>query len=129
MRYYTQTPVGDRNIIFLKWFCLAVLILGTVTMATGCGGLSDKEANTYYERAVPIGQDYFKKYYDADVEFTEFYINVPMSSTMVLNGYPKDDPYTKVSLTFYLPSLEIEGASGPGEFIDKRKSEEEVNSK
>lgn len=113
----------------VKCIRLLSLFMILIFILTGCGGLSDKEARTFYEKAIPIGQEYFKKYYDADVEFTEFYINLPMSSTMFLNGYLKNDPYTKVSLTFYLPSLAIEGASGPGEFIDKRKSEEEVNSK
>ncbi|MDR6725633.1 hypothetical protein J2W91_004135 [Paenibacillus amylolyticus] len=100
-----------------------------ITILTGCGGLSDKEEQDYYQRAIPIGQEYFKKYYDVEVEFTEFYINIPMSSTMVLKGYPKGDPQTKISLSFYLPSLEIETAGGSGEFIEKRKREAEVNSK
>ncbi|CAM4500536.1 hypothetical protein PAXY110619_23110 [Paenibacillus xylanexedens] len=36
-----------------------------------------------------MGQEYFKKYYDVEVGFTEFYINIPMSSTMVLKGILK----------------------------------------
>ncbi|GEM_PF-4015883 len=106
--------------------CLLFIVL--ITVLAGCGGLSNKEELDYYQKAIPIGQEYFKKYYDVEVEFTEFYINIPMSSTMVLKGYLKDDPRTKISLSFYLPSLEIETAGGPADFIDKRKSEDEVNS-
>lgn len=63
-----------------------LIFIVLVTLLTACGRLSDKEEQEYYQKAIPIGQDYFRKYYDAEVEFTEFYINVPMSSTMVLKG-------------------------------------------
>ena len=98
-------------------------------LVTGCGGLSQSESDEYYHKAIPIGEEYFKKYYDADVEFNRYEVHLPMSSTMVLYGHVKDDPYTSLSLSFHLPSLEIDSEGGPGEFIDKRKSEEEVNSK
>ncbi|WP_440116696.1 hypothetical protein [Paenibacillus sp. QZ-Y1] len=116
----------NRMIFFLKLIHSAVLILILIFITTGCGGLSQKEEQAYFEKAIPIGQEYFKKYYDVEVEFTEFYINIPMSSTMVLKGYLKDDRYTHVSLSFYFPSLEVTSASGPGDFIQKRKSLEEI---
>lgn len=106
----------------------SLIFIVLVTLLTACGRLSDKEEQEYYQKAIPIGQDYFRKYYDAEVEFTEFYINVPISSTMVLKGHLKQDPYTKVSLYYYFPSLEIKSESGPEDFIKKRKSEAEVNS-
>lgn len=107
----------------ISLFIIALFIL------TSCGGLSNADEQAYYEKAIPIGKEYFKTYYDAEVEFTGFQTNLPMSSTMVLDGYVKDDVKTWVSLSFYLPSLEVKSASGPGEFIHKRKSEEEINSK
>lgn len=76
-------------------------------MTSGCGGLSNTEKNTYYQKAIPIGQEYFKKYYNVEVEFTEFYINIPISSTMVLKGHLENDPYTKVSLYYDFPSLKF----------------------
>ncbi|MCK6077932.1 hypothetical protein [Paenibacillus silvae] len=76
-------------------------------MTSGCGGLSNKEKNTYYQKALPIGQEYFKKYYNVEVEFTEFYINIPISSTMVLKGHLENDPYTKVSLYYDFASLKF----------------------
>lgn len=109
-------------------FHLVFLIIAFVLITSGCGGLSQKEEQVFFGRAIPIGQEYFKKYYDAEIEFTDYQILLPMSSTIVLKGYVKDDPQTSVSLSLYLPSLEIDSAGGPGEFIEKRKSEDEVNS-
>jgi hypothetical protein len=37
------------------------IILGVVAVTSGCGGLSNKEKNTYYQKAIPIGQEYFKE--------------------------------------------------------------------
>lgn len=127
MKLPTQTLLQNRKFGLLKLLHSVVLILTLILIATGCGGLSQKEEQAYFEKAIPIGQKYFKKYYDVEVEFTEFYINIPMSSTMVLKGYLKDDRYTHVSLSFYFPSLEVKSESGPGEFIQKRKSLEEIN--
>lgn len=112
----------------LKHTYITLVIIIIVTIVSGCGGLSNKEEKVYYQKAIPIGQEYFKKYYDAEIEFTDYQILLPMSSTIVLKGYVKDDPQTSVSLSLYLPSLEIDSEGGPGEFIQKRKSEEEVNS-
>ncbi|MGE6575779.1 hypothetical protein ACQKFM_12705 [Paenibacillus xylanexedens] len=128
MKLPTQTLVQNRKIGLLKLFHSAVLILTLILITTSCGGLSHKEEQAYFEKAIPIGQEYFKKYYDAEIEFTDYQILLPMSSTIVLKGYVKDDPQTSVSLSLYLPSLEIDSEGGPGEFIQKRKSEEEVNS-
>ncbi|CAI6081493.1 hypothetical protein PAECIP112173_03226 [Paenibacillus sp. JJ-100] len=108
---------------------LLLMFITLMILVTGCGGLSQSESDEYYHKAIPIGQEYFKKYYDADVEFNDYQILLPMSSTIVLNGHVKDDPQTWVSLIFHLPSLEIDSEGGPGEFIDKRKSEEKVNYK
>ena len=113
----------------LNYIRIILLISSVVCLLTGCNGLSVEEKREYFEKAIPIGQEYFEKYYDVDVKFTDYQIKVPMSSTIVLNGHVNDDPQTWVSLSFYLPSLEIKSEGGPGEFIDKRKSEEEVNSK
>src|SRR5689334_25428591 len=107
MRYPTQTPVGNRNTRLLKYFSLLLSTLCTVTIATGCGGFSDKEARAFYKKAVPIGQKYFQEHYRSEERRVEKEIKVPMSSTIVLNGHVKDDPQTWVSLSLYLPSLEI----------------------
>ncbi|MBT2284995.1 hypothetical protein J7E78_15755 [Paenibacillus polymyxa] len=128
MKLTTQTLLQIRVINLLKLFHSAFLILTLVLIPTGCGGLSPKEEQAYFEKTIPVGQKYFKKYYDADVEFTDYQILLPMSSTIVLYGHVKDDPYTSLSLSLSLPSLEVDSAGGPAEFIDKRKSEEEVNS-
>ncbi|MGE6666456.1 hypothetical protein [Paenibacillus xylanexedens] len=112
----------------LKYIRMTFIFSSMIFILTGCGGISNSEEQDFYQKAIPIGQEYFKKYYDAEVEFTGFQTNLPMSSTMVLDGYVKDDAKTWVSLSFYLPSLEVKSASGPGEFIHKRKSEEEVDS-
>ncbi|MDR6725635.1 hypothetical protein J2W91_004137 [Paenibacillus amylolyticus] len=84
-----------------------LLTFGVIVIITGCSSLSKAERQELYVKAIPIGQEYFKKYYDADVEFEGYEIKVPMSSTIVLNGHIKDDPQTWVTLSFYLPSLEI----------------------
>ncbi|WP_128100481.1 hypothetical protein [Paenibacillus sp. DCT19] len=105
-----------------------LLTFGVIVIITGCSSLSKADRQELYEKAIPIGQEYFEKYYDVDVKITDYQIKVPMSSTIVLNGHVKDDPQTWVSLSFYLPSLEIKSEGGPGDFIDKRKSEEEVSS-
>ncbi|MBB6023372.1 hypothetical protein HNR77_004472 [Paenibacillus sp. JGP012] len=112
----------------LKIIRLGILFLGVVAVTSGCGGLSNKEKNTYYQKALPIGQEYFKKYYNVEVEFTEFYINIPMSSIILLKGHLENDPYTKVSLYYDFTSLKVKSESGPEDFIKKRKSEEEINS-
>lgn len=106
-----------------------LLTFGVIVIITGCSSLSKAERQELYVKAIPIGQEYFEKYYDADVEFEGYEIHLPMSSTMVLHGHVKDDPYTSLTLSFYLPSLEVKTAGGPGDFIDKRKSEKEVTSK
>ncbi|WP_128100482.1 hypothetical protein [Paenibacillus sp. DCT19] len=120
MRYPTQIPVGNRNIRLLKYFSLVLLTLYTVTIVTGCGGLSDKEARTFYKKAVPIGQKYFKKYYDVEIIFTDYDINLPNSSTMFLYGYVKNDQTINISLSLDIPSMEIRSAKGPEDFIKKR---------
>lgn len=126
MKFPIQPHLQNRTINLPKLFHSAFLILTLILITTGCGGLSQKEEKAYYEKAIPIGQEYFRKYYDVEVEFTEFYINIPMSSTMVLKGYLRDDRYTHVSLSFYFPSLEVTSASGPKDFIKSRKNEEEI---
>ncbi len=75
----------------------SLIFIVLVTLLTACGRLSDKEEQEYYQKAIPIGQDFFRKYYDAEVKFTEFYINVPMSSTMVLKGYITTSHLSKLS--------------------------------
>ncbi|MBT2284996.1 hypothetical protein J7E78_15760 [Paenibacillus polymyxa] len=129
MKFPIQPLLQIRMIRLLKLFHSTFLFVTLVLISTGCGGLSHKEEQAYFEKAIPIGQEYFKKYYVVEVEFTDYQILLPMSSTIVLKGYVKDDPQTSVSLSLYLPSLEIDSEGGPGEFIQKRKSEEEVNSK
>lgn len=128
MKLTTQPHLQNRTINLPKLFHSSFLILTLILITTGCGGLSQKEEKAYYEKAIPIGQEYFKKYYDADVEFNRYEVNLPMSSTIVLYGHVKDDPYTSLSLSLSLPSLKVDSAGGPAEFIDKRKSEDEVNS-
>ncbi|WP_440116700.1 hypothetical protein [Paenibacillus sp. QZ-Y1] len=112
----------------LKIIRTITLFIIAISILTGCGGLSKADEQDYYEKAIPIGQEYFKKYYDTDVEFNRYEVHVPMSSTIVLYGHVKDDPYTSLSLSLSLPSLEVDSAGGPAEFMDKRKSEDEVNS-
>ncbi|MFS0870889.1 hypothetical protein [Paenibacillus xylanilyticus] len=111
-----------------KYIRSLLLFIILIAVLTGCGGLSKKESEAYYQKAIPIGQEYFQTYYDEDVIFTDYDINLPMSSSIVLYGHVKDDSQTSLSLSLNLPSMEVRSASGPGEFIDKRKSEEEVNS-
>lgn len=74
MKLTTQILLQIRMIGLFKLFHLTILILTLVLITTGCGGLSTKEN---------------QKYYDVEVEFTEFYINIPMSSTMVQKGILK----------------------------------------
>ncbi|MDM5279657.1 hypothetical protein ACN9MH_05190 [Paenibacillus silvae] len=112
----------------LKWISKTSMILFLVAILTSCGGLSKAEKQEFYEKAIPIGQEYFKKYYDAEVEFNRYEVHLPMSSTIVLYGHVKDDPYTSLSLSLSLPSLKVNSAGGPGDFIKKRKSEDEANS-
>lgn len=67
-----------------------------ITILTGCGGLSDKEEQDYYQRAVPIGQKYFQEHYDVEIIFMDYDINLSNSSTMFLYGYVKNDQYISI---------------------------------
>src|SRR5689334_11153007 len=120
MKYLTRTPLENRDLRLLKWFCLVLLTLGTVTIATGCGGFSDKEARAFYKKAVPIGQKYFQEHYNAEIIFTDYDINLPNSSTMFLYGYVKNDQTINISLSLDIPSMEIRSAKGPEDFIKNR---------
>lgn len=107
---------------------IVVLTFFLICLLAGCGGLSNAEKQEYYEKAVPIGQRYFQTYYDEEVIFTDYDINLPNSSTMFLYGYVKNDQAIKVSLSLDIPSMEVRSGKGPEDFIKKRKSEAEVNS-
>ncbi|MGE6575780.1 hypothetical protein ACQKFM_12710 [Paenibacillus xylanexedens] len=128
MKLGTQTLLQIRIINFLKLFHSVFLIITLVLIPTGCGGLSQNERQAYYEKAIPVGQEYFYEHYDADVVFTDYDINLPNSSTMFLYGYVKNDQAIEVSLSLDIPSMEVRSGKGPEDFIKKRKSEDEVNS-
>ncbi|MCP1187262.1 hypothetical protein MKX68_12575 [Paenibacillus sp. FSL M8-0212] len=83
--------------------------------------ISESKKQDLYERVIPIGEAYFMEYYDAEIYFTRFDINTPVSNDIILYGYVKGDENTQVSLSIDLDTLEPQLEMGPQDFINKRK--------
>ncbi|MEK4363296.1 hypothetical protein MKX68_12600 [Paenibacillus sp. FSL M8-0212] len=103
-----------------KYIKLLILFLVIISMIFIYSKISEAKKQALYERAVPIGQAYFMKYYGANIIFTKYELNTPVTEDIVLYGYVKEEQQIQVSLSININTLEPRNAMGPHEFIIKR---------
>lgn len=103
-----------------KYIKLLILFLVIISILFIYSKISETKKQALYERAVPIGQAYFMKYYGANIIFTKYELNTPVTEDIVLYGYVKEDQQIQVSLSININTLEPRNAMGPHEFIIKR---------
>ncbi|MGQ4680373.1 hypothetical protein [Paenibacillus polymyxa] len=75
----------------------------------------------YVQSGIPIGQDYIRKYYNAEFiyknnEFIGSYVN----STVYLRGYIKGHEDQVISVAYDYKKKKVLSVSGPAWFIDSR---------
>lgn len=103
-----------------KYIKLLILFLVIISMIFIYSKISEAKKQALYERAVPIGQAYFIKYYGANIIFTKYELNTPVTEDIVLYGYLKEDQQIQVSLSININTLEPRNAMGSHDFIIKR---------
>ncbi|MEK5506825.1 hypothetical protein MKX46_13790 [Paenibacillus sp. FSL P4-0113] len=82
---------------------------------------SNVEKEEIVQAGIPIGQDYIRKYYNAEYiyqnnEFIGSYVN----STVYLRGYIKGHESQTISINYDYKKKEVVYVTGPDWFIDSR---------
>ncbi|WP_043891384.1 hypothetical protein [Paenibacillus sp. Aloe-11] len=89
---------------------------------------SKVEKEEIVQAGIPIGQDYIRKYYNAEFiyknnEFIGSYVN----STVYLRGYIKGHEDQVISIAYDYKKKEVLDVSGPDWFIDSRNPKIEAS--
>ncbi|URJ60105.1 hypothetical protein [Paenibacillus polymyxa] len=115
-------PEGD-NLLKKGKFWITVLILLSILVGVFyyMQYASNVEKEEIVQAGIPIGQDYIRKYYNAEFiyknnEFIGSYVN----STVYLHGYIKGNEGQVISIAYDYKKKEVLDVSGPDWFIDSR---------
>ncbi|ADM72357.1 hypothetical protein GMA19_04599 [Paenibacillus polymyxa E681] len=103
------------------WITVLILLSILVGVFYYMQYASNVEKEEIVQAGIPIGQDYIRKYYNAEFiyknnEFIGSYVN----STVYLHGYIKGNEGQSISIAYDFKKKEVLDVLGPAWFIDSR---------
>ncbi|KEO78781.1 hypothetical protein MKN04_09720 [Paenibacillus polymyxa] len=101
----------------------SILILLSILVGIFCymQYTEDVQKEEYVQSGIPIGQDYIRKYYNAEFIYqNNDFIGSYVNSTVYLRGYIKGHEGQIISINYDYTKKEVLYVTGPEWFIDSR---------